>query len=119
MEEADKPQEDIDIAFEAVVKRALTPFVPTKEQDQPSLEESYRGFRTRLIVSWILSNPLVILIVTTSETSKFKIHSEARIRTAAYFKTILYVTAVLSHVRFIGCFWCIGRTGILRCFSKR
>lgn len=71
IEEIDKPQADIDSQFEATVKRALTPYVPPKEHDEKSLEDSYKSFRTRLVTLWIFSNALMALLITSDGLDKF------------------------------------------------
>jgi chitin synthase len=59
IEEPDKPQADIDSQFEVTVKRALAPYVPPVEKDERSLEDSYKSFRTNLIIAWIFSNAVL------------------------------------------------------------
>jgi chitin synthase len=43
----------------------------------------------------------------------------ASARTAQYFSALLWVTAFLSVIRFIGCVYFILKTGALRVISKR
>jgi chitin synthase len=71
IEEIDKPQADIDSQFEATVKRALTPYVPPKEKDERSLEDSYKNFRTKLVTFWIFSNALLAVCITSEAVDKF------------------------------------------------
>jgi chitin synthase len=71
IEEPDKPQADIDSAFEVTVKRALQPFVPEVEDESRTLDDSYKSFRTRLIVGWIFLNAGLALIVTNDSFDKF------------------------------------------------
>ncbi|KAI9813272.1 MAG: Chitin synthase, class 2 [Pycnora praestabilis] len=71
IEEPDKPQADIDSQFEVTVKRALAPFVPPKEDEKKSLEDSYRSFRTRLVSAWIFSNGLLAVLITSDNADKF------------------------------------------------
>ena len=70
VEEVDKPQADIDSQFEATVKRALTPYVEPKAKDESTLEDSYRNFRTRLVATWIFSNALLALAITSDSLDK-------------------------------------------------
>jgi len=118
VEEADKPQEYIDIAFAQVVKRALKPYQPPLQKAELSLDDSYRGFRTQLIIVWIFSNILLALFVTSTSGPDFGVRENSAARTSAYFRLLLYVTAGLSLVRFMGCVWFISRTGLLYCFIK-
>lgn len=48
-----------------------------------------------------------------------KTKQTASSRTASFFKFLLYATAVLSLIRFVGFVWFMGRTGIMCCFAKR
>lgn len=64
IEEVDLAQADIDSQFEQTVKRALTPFVAPKEDTTKTLEDSYKSFRTRLVLLWMFSNALLVLLIT-------------------------------------------------------
>ncbi|KAI1336744.1 chitin synthase [Xylariaceae sp. FL0016] len=119
IEEIDKPQEDIDSQFEQTVKRALAPFKEVPEDDKPELEDSYKSFRTSLVISWLFSNMALIVGVTSDSLATFGIGGKTSDRTASYFKFLLIATAMLSFIRFIGCVWFLGRTGIMCCFSRR
>lgn len=71
IEEPDKPQADIDGQFEITVKRALAPFVPEKEENKKTLEDSYKSFRTKLVTAWIFSNALLSIVITSDNFNKF------------------------------------------------
>lgn len=66
IEEPDRPQADIDSAFEVTVKRALAPYVEPKVDESKSLEDSYKSFRTRLVTAWIFSNALLAVGITSA-----------------------------------------------------
>ncbi|KAG9238120.1 putative chitin synthase G [Amylocarpus encephaloides] len=121
VEEIDRPQEDIDSQFELTVKRALKPFVPEVEDESKSLEDSYKSFRTKLLISWIFSNALLTILITSDSVDNFGFSSEnnADERTQNFFVILLWSTAVLSCIRFIGCMWFLGRSGIMCCFARR
>ncbi|KAI0156754.1 glycosyltransferase family 2 protein [Xylariaceae sp. FL1272] len=119
IEEVEKPQEDIDSQFEATVKRALAPFKPVPEDEKPDLEDSYKAFRTSLVILWLFTNVALILGVTSDSLSVFGIDGTSTARSAAFFQFLLIATAILSLVRFIGCLWFLGKTGILCCFARR
>ncbi|KAI1402980.1 glycosyltransferase family 2 protein [Hypoxylon fuscum] len=119
IEEVDKPQEDIDSQFEQTVKRALAPFKPEEEADHKDLEDSYKSFRTSLVIAWLFSNCALIVGVTSDKLSTFGVGGTTSDRTAQFFKFLLICTAILSLVRFIGCCWFLGRTGIMCCFARR
>jgi len=57
--EYELPQKDIDGKFEKVVKKALAPYKEQKKDQKPSMEDSYKNFRTKLIILWIFSYVLV------------------------------------------------------------
>ena len=71
IEEIDRPQEDIDSQFESTVKRALRPFVPVVEDEKKTLEDAYKSFRTKLLISWIFSNALLAVAITSDSFDKF------------------------------------------------
>ena len=71
VEEIDRPQEDIDSQFEATVKRALAPYTPAKEVEKKSLEDAYKSFRTKLLISWIFSNAILAVAITSDNFNKF------------------------------------------------
>lgn len=71
IEEIDRPQEDIDSQFEATVKRALKPYVPVVENEQRTLEDSYKSFRTKLLITWIFSNAILAVIITSDSIDNF------------------------------------------------
>lgn len=105
IEEADKPQADIDSAFEITVKRALTPFKAVVEEEKKTLDDSYKSFRTKLIITWIFSNALLAVVITSDNIDSFGFSKEndSNKRTAKYFQALLWATAALSLVRFAGC----------------
>ena len=53
--EYELPQIQIDENFEEIVKRALVPFIETKKDEEMSMDDSNRGFRTNLLAAWIFS----------------------------------------------------------------
>lgn len=70
IEELDKPQADIDSQFESTVKRALAPFVEPEEDTTPSLDDSFRNFRTALVLLWVFSNLIMSLLITSTSVSR-------------------------------------------------
>ena len=71
IEEPDKPQADIDSQFEETVKRALKPYQEPKVNEEKTLEDSYKSFRTKLVVAWIFSNALLAVAITSDNFDKF------------------------------------------------
>lgn len=119
IEEPDLPQADIDSQFEATVKRALAPYVPPVEKDEKTLEDSYKSFRTHLCTAWIGSNALLAVVITQDNFDRFGFSSTASSRTMRFFQALLWATAALALIRFIGCLWFLGRTGLFFCVRKR
>ncbi|KAF1940590.1 chitin synthase B [Clathrospora elynae] len=119
IEEPDLPQADIDSQFEATVKRALAPYVPPVEGDEKTLEDSYKSFRTHLCTAWIGSNALLAVVITQDNFDRFGFSSTASGRTVHFFQALLWATAALAIVRFLGCLWFLGRTGLFFCVRKR
>ena len=119
IEEVDLAQADIDSQFEQTVKRALTPYVAPKENEKKTLEDSYKSFRTRLVTLWIFSNALLAVAITSDNVDNFGFTSGATSRTAQFFHALLLVTAFLSLIRFLGCLWFLGKSGLLCCFARR
>jgi len=78
VEEPDKPQEDIDKMFEQTVKRALTPFVEPKTKEVKSLDDSYKAFRTNLIILWLFSNILLSLAIQTNDLNSIGVSVSPR-----------------------------------------
>ncbi|KAL9479853.1 hypothetical protein ACSS6W_004639 [Trichoderma asperelloides] len=105
VEEIEKEQEDIDSQFEQTVRRALAPFKEEEEIEKKDVEDGYKSFRTGLVVSWLFTNIVLIIGVTTDSFSQVGFVGSASSRTASFFKFLLYATAVLSLVRFIGFLW--------------
>jgi len=117
IDEPEKPQADIDLAFEETVKRALAPHSIVEEVEKKSLDDSYKSFRTRLITFWIFTNCSVVILFTSENFDWFG--ADSTTRTAWYFRFVLLATAVLSLFRFIGCVWFLGRASVLCCFMRR
>ncbi|KAK6001438.1 hypothetical protein QM012_002769 [Aureobasidium pullulans] len=119
IEEVDLAQADIDSQFETTVKRALTPYVAPKEKESKTLEDSYKSFRTRLVVFWIFSNALLAVAITSDNFDKFGFTSGASKRTARFFQALLWANAIVALVRFCGCCWFLAKSGLLCCFARR
>ncbi|KAI9845200.1 MAG: Chitin synthase, class 2 [Thelocarpon superellum] len=101
IEEPDMPQVDIDNQFEITVKRALTPFVAENQVEKKTLEDSYKSFRTKLVISWIFSNALLIIVITSDNFDQFGFtqtegEKTAQDRTAQFFRALLWATAILA-----------------------
>jgi chitin synthase len=66
-EEVEREQEDLDSNFENAMKRALAPPIEDRKKLETDPQDSYKAFRTGLVYSWLLSNILLIITVTTDD----------------------------------------------------
>ncbi|KAH8430908.1 uncharacterized protein LDX57_008572 [Aspergillus melleus] len=119
IEELDKPQADIDSQFEATVKRALAPFIEPEEDTSPSLDDSFRNFRTALVLLWVFSNLIMSLLITSTSVSRMCLTNTSTGRTAMFFQIILWGTAGLSFFRFFGSLFFLAKSGIKCCVNRR
>ncbi|MCJ1351654.1 MAG: Chitin synthase, class 2 [Icmadophila ericetorum] len=121
IEEPDKPQADIDVAFQVTVQRALAEYVPPKVVEKKTLEDSYKSFRTRLVSTWLFSNALLAVAITSEDFSgpNSTTTDPSTTRTAHFFQALLWATAGLSTIRFIGCCYFLFKSGLLTCFNRR
>ncbi|KAJ7655266.1 chitin synthase [Mycena polygramma] len=130
VEDTTNIQEDIDAAFKATVSRALTKKDSNEAAEKPTLDDSNRTFRTRLVTVWILTNGALALTVQDMggwlniddpNISKDVIHNyELRYSTMRnmYFTFILYATFGLAFVRLIGCLYYWVSRNMCRCFRR-
>jgi chitin synthase len=65
IEEVDKPQVDIDSQFEKITKLALMSFAEQLEEEERSLDDSYKIFRTKLVLLWTFSNAILAICITS------------------------------------------------------
>ncbi|KAJ5229152.1 hypothetical protein N7489_009860 [Penicillium chrysogenum] len=119
VEELDKPQVDIDEQFASTVKRALTPWQEPSQNEGVALDDSYKAFRTNLVLLWTFSNGLLALCINNLSIDRLCLTSTSTTRTAWYFKIILLTTSGLSIFRFFGALYFLLRTGVLFCVSRR
>lgn len=78
--EEEKPQEDVDSQFEQTVRRALTPYKEEPENDEPDIQDSYKSFRTGLVVSWLFTNCFLSVAITSDNFDGFGIASVSTLR---------------------------------------
>lgn len=83
VEEIEKEQEDIDSQFEQTVRRALAPYDESEEPEKKDTEDSYKSFRTGLVVLWLFSNLLLVLVITSDNFNGFGIGVSRFSRVAA------------------------------------
>ncbi|KAI8963165.1 glycosyltransferase family 2 protein [Daldinia sp. FL1419] len=119
IEEVEREQQDIDILFAKTVYRALAPVEEEEVVEKKDTEDSYKSFRTGLVITWILSNLLLIVLVTSDEFESLGVGKASQTRTPGYFRFLLYSTAVLAIIRFIGFLWFLSKTSIMSCFARK
>ncbi|CAI7633243.1 unnamed protein product [Penicillium pancosmium] len=119
VEEIDKPQADIDVQFEQTVKRALAPWQEPEEMAEVNLDDSYKSFRTNLVLLWTFSNGLLAFCINNEGLKQLCLSTTSTLRTAWYFKVILWGTSGLSIFRFFGALWFLAKTNVLCCFYRR
>ncbi|KAI1480336.1 glycosyltransferase family 2 protein [Daldinia eschscholtzii] len=119
VEEIEREQQDIDSLFAKTVYRALAPVEEEEVVEKKDTEDSYKSFRTGLVISWILSNLLLVVLVTSDDFEFLGVEQASKSRTPVYFRFLLYATAVLSMIRFLGFLWYLGKTSIMCCFAKK
>ncbi|TGO44890.1 hypothetical protein BOTNAR_0726g00030 [Botryotinia narcissicola] len=119
VEEEEMQQTDIDQKFQETVLRTLSPVAVEVVVETKEVDDTYKSFRTRLVVCWILLNMSLVWIVTSDDFAFLGVGEASTTWTPAYFRFLLYATAFLSIVRFLGFLWFLGRTNIMYCFAKR
>ncbi|RSH88762.1 Chitin synthase, class 2 [Saitozyma podzolica] len=65
VEDMQRDMKELDESFQQTVKRAVTPFKPDTSPEVPTLDDSNRTFRTRLVSIWLLSNAALAISVQT------------------------------------------------------
>ncbi|KAJ7139674.1 glycosyltransferase family 2 protein [Mycena epipterygia] len=130
VEDTTNVQEDIDAAFKATVSRALTKIQSNEVAEKPTLDDSNRTFRTRLVAVWMLTNGALALTVqdmggwlnvddpNISKDGIKAYEDRYAIMRNNYFSFILYATFALSFIRFIGCLQYWFRRNMCRFFRK-
>jgi hypothetical protein len=107
VQDTERVQEDLDAVFKETVSRAVTKLDVKDVPEKPSMDDSNKTFRTRLVVFWMLSNAGLAIAIeninglqsTSNATTE---EDELRQKQNIYFAVILYSTFALSSVRFMG-----------------
>ncbi|KAI5480139.1 putative chitin synthase 1, partial [Pseudohyphozyma bogoriensis] len=111
-------QEDLDKHIAAMSTKVH------ESHDKPSPQEKEddgnRTFRTRLVLIWIVTNAALVITVQQANGLNTTDEEEAS-KKAMYFAIILYFTAALSAVRFIGSliYWVLHLRSIFHFKSRR
>jgi chitin synthase len=123
VEEIEREQADIDENFKEVVSRAVAPVVQVQVKEVPTMDDSNKTFRTRLVAIWLLTNGALVVAIENvngynSDMTQLQIDSEQSSKQNIYFSIILWSTFGLNFFRFLGClyYWVARQGG--RCFRK-
>jgi len=116
-------QEELDVRFRDVVMRAVAPHRPEKKREAPSMDDSNKTFRSRLLAFWLLTNGLLTAVVLNLENyhpndSPNKQHEQQTANQQVYFKIVLWSTFGLAFFRFLGCLVYWFRRNTTRWFRR-
>ncbi len=109
IEEIEREQEDIDNNFRAVVSRAVAPVrAPDGAAERPTMDDSNKTFRTRLVCFWLLTNGALAIAISNisgvnRNVTQAQLQAQQQAKQSTYFKVILWTTFFLSAFRFLGC----------------
>lgn len=99
-------KEDINDRYEEFLKTLAVPEVKMKESRdaKTKLEDYYRLFRTRLVLSWMFSNALLIVAISSTQFTQYmETHNPSPDQAYnPYLTFIFWSVAGLSSVRFSG-----------------
>jgi chitin synthase len=119
-EDTERPQDDVDGWFDATEKRALKSYVPPKPNDtSPTMEESFKIFRTRLVVVYIFSNFMLCIFIMNDSFDKLKFLGDSEQHQIWFFKIWMWGTSVTFIVKFLGCCWFLLTRGVKVFFWRR
>jgi len=124
VEETARAQEDVDAVFKETVTRAVTKLEVKEVPEKPTMDDSNKTFRTRLVAFWMLSNATLAIAIETlnglqnnTETLGQE-QAQLSAKQNVYFSIILYSTFGLALVRFIGCLFYWFKRNLFR-FCRR
>ncbi|CAO1630332.1 unnamed protein product [Parajaminaea phylloscopi] len=123
VEEVERRQEDIDDNFKDVVSRAVAPLRVNNVSEKPTMDDSNKTFRTRLLAIWLLCNGALVVAIeningTNTGLTQKQIDAQQSNKQSTYFAIILWSTFGLSAFRFIGALWFWICRQSTRCFRK-
>ncbi|KAL2915926.1 hypothetical protein HK105_204630 [Polyrhizophydium stewartii] len=100
--------DDIDAAWSAHLGKMETyrgnPFDDGGKVDPATKkEDACKEFRTRIVLSWIITNALLIALFTNDQFVDKTFHPDPQNAVNSYLTFLFWSVAILSAVRFIGC----------------
>lgn len=118
IEQVDRIQGDIDIAFEQTVRRALSPYDrEVAEDDDP--QEKFMRFRTTLVAVYIFSNFLVCLIVMNDSIRSFSFLGDPYWHKIWFFRIWMWGNSSILMMQFLGCLVQRFTAMVGCCFARR
>ncbi|KAI9486061.1 MAG: chitin synthase 1 [Benjaminiella poitrasii] len=95
-------QKDLNEIYEEACLDLAKEVIPEKQHRDAKTkqEDYYRSFRTRLVLSWIITN--LILVVIISNATTFNWMGSFQTRSTGYLGFVLWSVAALAAIRFIG-----------------
>nr|ADX07293.1 putative chitin synthase [Flammulina velutipes] len=123
VEDTVKTQEDIDAAFKDTVTRAVTKVRNEEKVEKPTMDDQNKTFRTRLVAVWMLSNAGLAIAIENinglpNSDNPEQDELDLRDKQNTYFSVILYSTAGLAAVRFMGCLYYFFKRNLFRCCRR-
>ncbi|KAI8992643.1 chitin synthase 1 [Pilobolus umbonatus] len=96
-------QKDLNDLYEEACLELKTAVVPeiSHRDAKTKQEDYYKSFRTKLVTSWILSNMVLVIIITKGQ-DVFSWFGDYETRATIYLGFILWSVAGLSAIRFLG-----------------
>ncbi|KAK4160265.1 chitin synthase 1 [Cladorrhinum sp. PSN259] len=119
VEEIDRPQEDIDQAFEQLVRRALTPYKAEHTPEEDTREDTFLRFRTYLVAVYIFSNFLLCIIVMNDSFQQLWWLGDAYWHKIWFFRIWMWGNSGLLMMQFLGCVWQRVHGFWSCCFARR
>lgn len=102
-------QKDLNEIYQEACMDLRKEVIPEKQHRDAKTkqEDYYRAFRTRLVLSWIISNFILVALITNATTNWI---GTFQARSTGYLGFILWSVAALAAIRFIGsCLYLILR----------
>lgn len=126
VEDVVKTDEDREKTFTEIVNRAVTKLQVKEANEKPTMDDSNKTFRTRLVASWMLTNATLAIAIENAngfvnESSNDALEQQVkglRAKQQTFFAIILWSTFGLSMVRFIGCIFYFFKRNLFRCCRR-
>jgi len=122
VEDVVKTDEDREKSFTEIVNRAVTKLKVKDSDDKPTLDDSNKTFRTRLVAAWMLTNAALAVSIENAngfvnESSEQALENQKnglRSKQQTFFGIILWSTFGLAMVRFVGCLYYFFNRNLFR-----